>query len=256
VSFAHSNGVGETPADVGTRGSDEVMIRYRKHIGFTLIELLVVIAIIALLVSILMPSLTKARELARQTVCSVQIRDVIRGYHLFATERNGFIPNIAGNYGRYNRDGTTYREYYWPNNYIFYPAGYLSAGVTNYARLWHRGFIEDPHVFYCPSDDTLSHDTSWASIITSDSPENATYKSDYYHRASYWTRFAPDAFYVGGGRGIEEKESKIDDIPTSRWFIGCKEHYENGGVNTLIGFTDGHVEPKDAPLDDLWSGDE
>ncbi|MBN1555180.1 MAG: type II secretion system protein [Phycisphaerae bacterium] len=44
--------------------------RGRNHGGFTLIELLVVIAIISLLVSILLPSLTMAKELARRAVCA------------------------------------------------------------------------------------------------------------------------------------------------------------------------------------------
>lgn len=60
--------------------------------GFTLIELLVVIAIIALLVSILVPSLQKARELARQTVCLSNLKTTFTGLGLYSNTYNGYFP--------------------------------------------------------------------------------------------------------------------------------------------------------------------
>ena len=63
-----------------------------KARGFTLIELLVVIAIIALLVTILMPSLNQAKELARQAVCMTNLRTIGLASLAFATEHDGYLP--------------------------------------------------------------------------------------------------------------------------------------------------------------------
>lgn len=64
--------------------------------AFTLIELLVVIAIIALLVSILLPALSNARRLARQTLCFGNVKQYTLASLSYATDHreliNGFVP--------------------------------------------------------------------------------------------------------------------------------------------------------------------
>lgn len=70
-----------------------------KRPGFTLIELLVVIAIISLLVSILMPSLDKAKQLAQKVTCMSQERGVGLAILFYTNDNNGSFPtsgDVAG----------------------------------------------------------------------------------------------------------------------------------------------------------------
>lgn len=68
------------------------------RIGFTLIELLVVIAIISLLVSILLPSLSRAKGLAKAVVCGSNAKNIGMALHMFADAENDEYP-FASNTG-------------------------------------------------------------------------------------------------------------------------------------------------------------
>ncbi len=60
--------------------------------GFTLIELLVVIAVIALLVSVIMPALSAAKERTRRLVCSANLKSVGYVVNVYANENNSKLP--------------------------------------------------------------------------------------------------------------------------------------------------------------------
>jgi len=66
----------------------------RRRRAFTLVELLVVVAIIGLLVTILMPSLGRAMELARRTICGTRLHALGRGWTMYFHENNQKLPRM------------------------------------------------------------------------------------------------------------------------------------------------------------------
>lgn len=78
--------------------------------AFTLVELLVVIAIIALLISILLPSLSRARDSAKSTACGAHLRSFSSAFEMYASQD----PRQARSSGAFDhlRDGDV-REFGW-----------------------------------------------------------------------------------------------------------------------------------------------
>ena len=108
--------------------------------GFTLIELLVVIAIIAILVSILMPTLSKAKEMAKRASCGSNQRNLVTGCHMYAADYNGLYPvsTLASNQDASAHDLRCFQD----------PNVPLGLGL-----LISTGLASPNSMFYCPSLD-------------------------------------------------------------------------------------------------------
>lgn len=68
--------------------------------GFTLIELLVVVAIIALLISILLPSLNRARATARKVVCGTHLSQIGRAWAVYDAQYGGNARPFYSGFGK------------------------------------------------------------------------------------------------------------------------------------------------------------
>ena len=82
--------------------------------AFTLAELLVVIGIIAVLISLLLPALGRARESARSVQCQSNVRNILQAMRLYATENEDALPAPCYS-GETWQKGNYYKAYLFSN---------------------------------------------------------------------------------------------------------------------------------------------
>lgn len=96
-----------------------------KHKGFTLVELLVVISIIALLMGILLPALSRAREQGKRAVCLHNLSQLMLAWNMYADDNSEKIVNVNVGYS-------------WDNDPVGQPYGPCWVEETH---VWPHGPI-------------------------------------------------------------------------------------------------------------------
>ena len=109
------------------------MTSSRPHRAFTLIELLVSIAIIALLISILLPALSRARDQAKTASCISNLRQISHGWHLYADDHRDV--SVPGKYPKANGGFSNPANWYEIGNGKKYRPAWL-ATMGKYVGLY------------------------------------------------------------------------------------------------------------------------
>ncbi|MBC7783060.1 MAG: prepilin-type N-terminal cleavage/methylation domain-containing protein [Burkholderiales bacterium] len=129
----------------------------KKQKAFTLVELLVVIGIIALLISILLPALNKARAAAMKIKCAANLRSIGQSVFIYASSNRGKVPRHS--------DSTTTEASNWPWDVSDDVRDKLAHAGAAYA-IKKAGATRK--MFYCPSYSDNDQDFNWdyAGVVT------------------------------------------------------------------------------------------
>ena len=171
--------------------------RRSSLLAFTLVELLVVIGIIAILIGILLPSLSRARETAKAAQCLSNLRQIGQAFQMYASDTRGWLvpafiePAGSGN-GREN----------WCT--ILVNGKYLPAPKQQNIP-FHQQTSEGDSVFRCPNGINDKHDNAAADGIDDPAPDSKTsgFNSFFWRRRSAATGIQIDTWYAANGQDYD-----------------------------------------------------
>ena len=159
-----------------------------KRSAFTLIELLVVVAIISLLVSILLPSLSQAKELARRAVCAINLRAIGLAVHQYADDYDEAFPVTNGpSSGGWRWAGNMLHDYSHGSDLPERPLNpYLDITQTVTAPTEGGSAPDVRSPTRCPSDNVRMTGDHWGFPATQYEAEGTSYLYNYVHFIMEW----------------------------------------------------------------------
>jgi prepilin-type N-terminal cleavage/methylation domain-containing protein len=159
----------------------------RHNRAFTLIELLVVIGILGLLIGLLMPVLSQARNSAHRTVCAANLHQVGIAVHLYAADHKDSIP--FGPAGR----PVTGSNFYTVTGNVTSLLSLEDGAPVGLGLLLDKYLSHQPKVLFCPGADQPSEADEQLARVG-----RAQAQSDYYYRHASVAQLtgAPDAYHV------------------------------------------------------------
>jgi prepilin-type N-terminal cleavage/methylation domain-containing protein len=174
----------------------------RKTKGFTLIELLVVIAIIALLMSIVMPGMRKAKEYARKVICQSNYRQIGVAIGTYEAEFNYNFRNFKSAINIPNADLPKY--WFWQNG----TADHAHEAAPFAVRyLMENNMLPTREVFFCPGVRNLSYDKNYLRSGVSSGDFTSYNTDDIYYRVKDGTLASNDRpLFWGTSTWIWRKE--------------------------------------------------
>lgn len=133
----------EDPLQRTTKKTESRFHTSTNRSAFTLVELLVVVSIIALLISILLPSLQGARDQAKLLKCGTNLAMFGKALNIYANEYDDAVPRGIWELGSGSDDVA--REFYWE---LFWPYLNLPDAPTYQDKL---KYASDAGVLRCPA---------------------------------------------------------------------------------------------------------